>query len=335
VAGGGIDDGETGMVDERPVTYCLVPRDLAPKVHELLRDHFRDDPTVRVVVEQRAGERRSEIDRRAATIKRDVDRRRIRNLSGRRIDARRASTIEVDPVSLPRRARSLSGRLVFFECVEPNGEQVEDADTARLITRIQAGDSDLFASLYMRYFDRVYSYLRLALRHDEDAEDATQQVFLKVFKALPRYERRDRPFRYWLFTIVRNSAISHLEKHQRVDPVDPAVLTRRLDRQEDHDASGALEWVTDGELLMFVERLSVPQRQVLALRYMIGMSGPEIAQLLGCSETDVRNLQHRSLRFLRDRLTALGRKPSGGGIRMRRWVKPAPVLRSRRFALMR
>jgi RNA polymerase sigma-70 factor (ECF subfamily) len=95
-----------------------------------------------------------------------------------------------------------------------------------------------------------------------------------------------------------------------------------------------LGWITDRDLLLFVERLPEAQRQVLVLRYMLDLTTAEIAQVLGRTSADVRSLHHRGLTFLRARLAALGRAPEAGrGIKMRAWPRPAPVIRRRRFVL--
>jgi RNA polymerase sigma-70 factor (ECF subfamily) len=320
--------------------YLLVPRDLAPRLHETLRRHFASDPSVEIVVERRAEDRRARSTRRSPD--RDApdldtpapNRRRIHSAAGRRSGERRATLVAVEAPDLPRKARSHAHRLTFVERLEPTGQQLEDQDTARVVTRIQAGDREAFAVLYMRYFDRVYGYLRIALHDEHGAEDVAQQVFIRVLQALPRYERRRQPFRAWLFTIVRNAAINELRKQRRIDPVDPAQISRWRDAEQPDDDLDALSWITDRELLMLIERLPLAQRQVLVLRFMLGMTSTETAAVLGRGATDVRNLQLRALRFLRERLAALGRHSvSDRGIRMRRWPKPAPVLRGRRFAL--
>jgi RNA polymerase sigma-70 factor (ECF subfamily) len=226
--------------------------------------------------------------------------------------------------------------LRFCERLEQSTEQLEDLDTARLVTRIQAGDKSAFPVLYDRYFDRVYGYLRVLLKDRHEAEDAAQQVFMKMLEALPGYERRSQPFRAWIFVLARNLAISHLRKHGRNDVVDPAKLNRRIDRdpEEDPATMTALQWVSDHDLTVLIERLPVSQRQVLTLRYMMDLSTRQIAEILDRNENEVRMLQHRAQRFLRDRLTSLGREPKRGGrVRWRGRVRQAVVLRERRFAL--
>jgi RNA polymerase sigma-70 factor (ECF subfamily) len=215
--------------------------------------------------------------------------------------------------------------------------RLEDADTAQLVERIKAGEQDLFTTVYARYFDRVYGYLRVMLRDSHEAEDLTQQVFVQVFEAIGGYQRRRQPFRAWLFAIVRNRAIDYLRKSKRLDVTDPADIDRRRD---DHTDSGAEEriigWISDDDLILFVERLPMAQRQVLTLRFMLGLTTTEIGDVLGREVSDVRVLQSRALRFLRDRLAAVGREPKAGrrSVGALRAGRQAWVLRRRRFALL-
>src|SRR5581483_12168401 len=68
-------------------------------------------------------------------------------------------------------------------------------------------DASAFGTLYLRYLDRVYWYLRARTPSEEDAADLTQQVFLHALAALPRYRQQNVPFAAWLFRIARNVAI--------------------------------------------------------------------------------------------------------------------------------
>jgi RNA polymerase sigma-70 factor (ECF subfamily) len=225
------------------------------------------------------------------------------------------------------------------ERIEPSGQAAEDADTARLVARIQGGDTDAFALLYMRYFDRVYSYLRVLFKDPHDAEDAAQQVFIRVMEALPAYEDRvGKPFRAWLFTVVRNYALRELRTRGRTRPTEPEALERgREDASFAVPDVAALSWLTDRDLMLFVERLPLAQRQVLMLRYMVDLPLAEIAAVLGRSHDDVRQLHSRALAFLRDRLAALGRtslQRTSDKVRMRRATRQNPVMRARRFSLL-
>lgn len=228
-----------------------------------------------------------------------------------------------------------SGGVAFCERIEAASEHLEDLDTARMITRIQGGDRDAFRTLYSRFFDRVYTYVRVALRDHHEAEDTTQQVFIRVMGALPRYElRAGKPFRAWLFRIARNEVLSQVRKQGRVEVEDPNDIDRRRDDSDSMPDASVLNWISDQDLTLFVERLPDAQRQALTLRHMLGLTTEEIATVLERTPVAIRKLEHRALRFLESRLVAVGRAPSRSRraptlIRMRR----VPVLRARRFAL--
>lgn len=340
-----------GEPRRRSVVYCVIPADLAPKLHELLHRHFEEDPRVEVVVEQRGRERRRRHERRteAGEAPTGQERRRIRSDTGRRMGERRVPVVTLDAAGapeLPRRARRHLERLSFVERFEPAGEHSEDLDTARLIARVQADEPEAFAALYTRYFSRVYGYLRVLLKDSHEAEDVTQQVFLGLLEKLPAYERRSQPFRAWLFTVVRNQALDHIAKRSRVELMEAGELSEAQDRLANRLASGAgeqwqgspelssaLSWISNDDLLILIGRLPGAQRQVLSLRFMLGLAPREIAEILGTTPNNVSALQYRALAFLRERLTAVGREPHRGRARMARCPRKAPVLRLRRFAL--
>jgi RNA polymerase sigma-70 factor (ECF subfamily) len=240
--------------------------------------------------------------------------------------------------SVAKRVQRAEGHVDFTTRSSGSGQQAEDLDTARVLTRLQAGEGGLFALLYERYFDRVYAYMRMAFKDRAAAEDATQDVFLQAMEALPRYEIRDVPFRGWLFRLARNHSINVLRRDGKLEPEDPERIQRRIDENgAEDDALPVLQWLGDRDLMVFVERLPAVQRQVLALRYMMDMTLAEIAEEIGFSHDAVRQMHSRALAFLRARLAAIGRAPKGPGARepSRTVLRQAWVVRNRKFTLLR
>jgi len=316
---------------------CVLPRDTAHELQETLRTFYDEDPSVEVIVDFRKRERRRRERRNDdMEVGDERDRRKIRGKLGRRVADRRAIAMPVDGPNLPRKAKRYADRIVFLERLEPRTLDVEDSDTGRLIARFQSGDESIFTELYMRYFDRLYTYLRVALRDSHEAEDVSQQVFLKVLEALPRYElRAGKPFRAWLFRIARNELLGHMRRSKRVDVEEPEAIDRRRDIGGDELDGPALEFVSDVDLLVLIERLPDTQRQTIMLRYMLGMATEEIAQVLDRTPVAVRKLEHRALRFLEHRLGPLRQQRE---LRVNRSamvvrLRPDPVVNARRFAL--
>jgi RNA polymerase sigma-70 factor (ECF subfamily) len=292
----------------RRILYCLLPADLAPSLHDELRRHFHDDPDVEVVVESRHRERRRGGDRRhpGRGLPGGRERRRIRSSSGRRIAERRAPLAPPrrPPPLLPPAALRHAHRIIFVERLEPPSREIEDRDAARLVTRFQAGDRDSFTVLYSRYYERVYSYLRVMLKDAYEAEDATQQVFIKLLEALPSYERREQPFRAWFMTVVRNVAFDYLRTRSRIEPQEAERIDSRLRLLASSELEPEMLGIADRELSPLLENLPASQRQVVFLRYVLGLSSIETGRLLGRTPVAVRGLQYRALRALRERLGA-------------------------------
>ncbi len=318
----------------RKTVYCVIPEGLAADLHDYLREHWRDDRSIRVLVERRGSDRRRAERRAADEAAPGAERRRILSKEGRRVADRRAMAVAAaTPIALPPRAVRHAHALTFIERVEPADRDAEDLETNRLVIRAQAGEEGAFDLLYMRYFDRVYAYARVALRDGHEAEDIAQQVFANVIQALPRYEvREDTPFRAWLFRITRNAVLRALSRSGRLRIEEPAELDRRLESPTPRPMSG-LDWLSDDDLAILIERLPLSQRQVILLRYVFEFSTDEIAVALERTPVAVRMLEHRAMRALERRLACMRDGPRHRRSSMVIPVRPTPALASRRLAI--
>jgi RNA polymerase sigma-70 factor (ECF subfamily) len=171
---------------------------------------------------------------------------------------------------------------------------VDDAD---LVARAQA-DRHAFALLYRRYLDPVHRYCYRRLGSREAAEDATSLVFTKALAALPSY--RAGSFRSWLFAIAHHVITDDLRARRVVADLDAAAaVPDRAPTPEDlvlaADASSAV--------VRLLARLPPGQRRVVELR-LAGLTGREVAEVLGCSLSAVKIAQVRAYARLRTLLAA-------------------------------
>ncbi len=304
------DSAERAAASTRRILYCVLPPRLAFALHDRLCQHYSELSDLEIIVERRRHERRDGSERRTSDsgAPAGAERRRIRNEAGRRVADRRVARALASAPPLPDWAAEHARSITFVERFEPTTLALEDVDTARLVTRIQAGEEGAFATLYSRYFDRVYSYFRAALRDGYEAEDATQQTFMKALEALGDYERRTQPFRGWLFAIARNCGTDSLRRGGRVQLLDAPELDRRREQAVPPASDPLVEWLSDRNLARDFRRLPDPQQQVLVLRFLLDLSVRETAQALRFSEDNVKTLQSRALGTMRRRHGRHGRR---------------------------
>ncbi len=173
-----------------------------------------------------------------------------------------------------------------------------DAD---LLRRAQKGDRQAFRQIYERYASQVYAFLLGYIRDPDQAEDLTQETFVRVWQALPKY-REQGAFRAWLFRIARRLAIDAL-RHQKRHP--QTSLWEVQDHQAIDPLANLERQQAVADVMKALETLKEEYRTVLVLRFLLGFSVAEAATVLGRSSGAVRVLQHRALQALRRRLQDL------------------------------
>jgi len=181
-------------------------------------------------------------------------------------------------------------------------------DRSGLAARAAAGDEVAFAALYRGTVERTFRYLRLHVGDDGVAADLTQDVWVRAMGAVRGLADPSR-FDAWLLAITRNALRRHWHRrrlrHAREAPLD-AIDGRDADPPADsfggHAADDADAAWQHAALVGAVASLSALQRDVIALRFGAGYSVVETAALLDRSEAAVKQLQHRALVALRERL---------------------------------
>lgn len=172
---------------------------------------------------------------------------------------------------------------------------------AELVRRARE-DCLTFAEIYRRYRDRVYGYLRLRTPTDEEAADLTQDVFFKALDALPRYRERGLPFAAWLMRIARNLAIDSARQRRPVVDLDLVPEAALVTEDSDPEA-GLIELERLEKLRGCIADLDKDKRDLLALRFVAGLSTREIGLVIGKSEEATKKRIGRTLRRLRNQLS--------------------------------
>jgi len=191
--------------------------------------------------------------------------------------------------------------------LEQKAGELEDGEIVR---RVLDGDEGLFELLVKRYQVRVVSHVTRMIGSRDDALDLSQEIFLKVFQALARFNPAYK-FSTWLFRIAGNAAIDHLRKRRpRTVPLEapepdsgggPGFPPEQ--RATGLDPYGELRNVERGKAISrAIQELPPDFRELIALRHFAGLSYEEIAEVKKMPLGTVKNKLFRARVVLKERL---------------------------------
>ncbi len=170
-----------------------------------------------------------------------------------------------------------------------------------LIRRAQDGNADAFGELYTRYVDMVFRYVFSKVGDPYDAEDLTEEIFFRVWRALPAYEQRGLPFTAFVMRVARNIVIDHYRRgRQKVEHVSLDDYAWSLSQPDAAVSLAELDVLRSG-----LKDLKEDYQQVLLLRFLSGLTPAETAQVMERSEGAIRVLQHRALQALRKKIEGI------------------------------
>jgi len=173
----------------------------------------------------------------------------------------------------------------------------QKSDTLTLIERARRYEHQALTQLCELYYRDVYSYIYYRVSNVQDAEDLTDDVFLKMVEAIHSCRaREEKPFLAWLFRIANNSVVDHHRRQAVRDhlPLDEVQLPTHAGPEAPVETK-----LTQERLQQAIPKLTDDQQQVIILRFIKGLSHAETARILGKSEGAVKSLQRRGLTSLR------------------------------------
>ena len=195
---------------------------------------------------------------------------------------------------------------------------------AELIRRAKARSPEAWTEIYTSHYAAIFRYAKARVFDETTAEDLASAVFVGALKGIDSYKYRGRPLLAWLYGIARHVVASH--QRELLDSRGESLkeshdLPRRViwhlmrrPRRDDVQAAGQdlIETVSDeGDPAMMVDRLDLRdalanlpanQREVVILRFLVGLSAQEVAGVVGKKPAAVYSLQARAILALREQL---------------------------------
>ena len=184
-----------------------------------------------------------------------------------------------------------------------------DSSDLELVQRVQRGDKSAFDLLVRKYQHKVVKLVMRYMRDPADAEDVSQEAFIKAYRALPNF-RGDSAFYTWLYRIAINTAKNAIVARKR-SPVDYDLDLQNT--EDSYDMQGRLADTETPEALVLTEEIrtivnaaidALPEdlRTAIVLRELEGMSYEEIAAAMECPVGTVRSRIFRAREAIDRRL---------------------------------
>ena len=192
---------------------------------------------------------------------------------------------------------------IFMETVTTGVAPKHESDEqcwSRLMVNAQAGNESDYRQLLTELTDVIHNFLRSRFGNHHFIEDCVQETLIAIHQARHTYDRH-RPFRPWLFAIVRHKVIDTLRKQTTRQKITSQYRGEQEILSRTSQQSEAESEIIKGRLL---ESLSVQYREVLVLTKFIGFSIAETAEKLGISESLVKVRVHRAIRKLKHLIEA-------------------------------
>jgi len=186
-------------------------------------------------------------------------------------------------------------------------------EDAALVERARKGDMQAFGSLIAKYQDRVFNAIYRMCGRREDAEELSQETFLRAIEKISQFRGQAR-FYTWVFRIAVNLVISHRRRDGRIkfqslggveDPPGDRVVALKAAKRGDSPPEKVIAAETQRRVTEALEQLDDQMRVVLVLRDMEDMNYSEIAEVLSVPAGTVKSRLHRARCALAEKLEDL------------------------------
>ncbi len=182
-----------------------------------------------------------------------------------------------------------------------------DNNDRQLINQYLNGDETSLNLLISKYFRRLYSFLFALVNNQKEAEDLTQETFVKVWRGIKKFDQT-KNFRTWLFIIGKNCAIDYLRKKKPLlfSALEKDTGSGWLDSLIDDSplpSEQVERIISNARLNESLLKLPLRQRSVISLYYQDGLNFREIAEIMDEPVNTVKSRHHRALAVLKQSLS--------------------------------
>jgi len=164
----------------------------------------------------------------------------------------------------------------------------------RLIEETQKGNTKAFGEVYDIYYGQIHKYVFYKVSPDH-VDDVVGSVFIKAWTHIKKYRKGSFPFSSWLFRIAHNAVIDHYRTNKEFYELEEKIADESMSPE-----LFAEKQLNSERVHHALRKLSGNYQEVILLKYMQDLSNKEIAKAMKTNETNVRTLQFRALKKLRE-----------------------------------
>jgi RNA polymerase sigma-70 factor, ECF subfamily len=185
-------------------------------------------------------------------------------------------------------------------------QEAHQLDERDMVESARSGDPEAVGWLYERYFERIYRYIYLKIGNATEAEDLTEQVFLKMIEAIGSFQWQGSSFASWLYRIAHNQVVDTIRQNTRrpQTPLEPVSDTLPSDKDDPY--AHAEQQDAKDHLREALNKLTDLQAQVILLKFGAGLTNAQVAEILERTEGAIKALQYSALQNLNKAMALRG-----------------------------
>jgi len=179
----------------------------------------------------------------------------------------------------------------------------------QLVGDYLTGEKEVFNKIVNRYLKLIYNFVYRLIGNEKNAEDVTQEIFLKVWKNIKEFDLK-KSFKTWIFTIAKNTCIDYLRKRKDIpmsafDNDDGGNVIEDNLTDNEPKADEIFEVAQNKKNIEnIINKLTIVQKEVIILKYINGMSLSETAEIMDIPINTAKSHHRRALSRMKDLLNA-------------------------------
>ena len=182
-------------------------------------------------------------------------------------------------------------------------DQINELEIQDLIKRIQGGKSELFGQIFDIFADRIFRFAYFKIGDREIAKDLVSEVFLGAFQSINRYKHQSNAkFSTWLFSITHKKIVNFYRQQKIRNNISLDKVSNILIDETESNLEKTNKKLQHQLILDYVAKLPENLKEILILKFIEELDYPEIQQITGKKEGNIRVLVHRALKQLGDML---------------------------------